>query len=206
MAIALILNSNGFVAQIEDDTALQSDKFERKQASGNLIVGSTLGAEELQLGSSSALVRTMGDGEIDGFLELADTSAPSNPGAGSGRLYKKTGNDGLFWLPDAAGAEVDLTDKITSSEHRQLDQLVHELDEDYYEEYTYTSGLVSNTTVWTDPGKTLKIREYNYTYSSGKMTQSIEKQYDGAGSLVETLTKTYSWTGSRLSSVTCVRS
>jgi len=148
----------------------------------------------------------MGDGEIDGFLELADTSAPSNPGAGSGRLYKKTGNDGLFWLPDAAGAEVDLTDKITSSEHRQLDQLVHELDEDYYEEYTYTSGLVSNTTVWTDPGKTLKIREYNYTYSSGKMTQSIEKQYDGAGSLVETLTKTYSWTGSRLSSVTCVRS
>jgi len=44
-----------------------------------------------------------------GYIELTDIDAPANPGAGLGRLYKKTGNDGIFWLPDGAGAEVDLT-------------------------------------------------------------------------------------------------
>jgi hypothetical protein len=43
------------------------------------------------------------------FMELPDISAPANPGAGLGRLYKKTGDDGIFWKPDAGGAEVDLT-------------------------------------------------------------------------------------------------
>lgn len=45
----------------------------------------------------------------DGYVEFADISAPVNPGASLGRLYKKTGDDGIFWKPDAAGAEVDLT-------------------------------------------------------------------------------------------------
>jgi hypothetical protein len=44
-----------------------------------------------------------------GYQEFADIAAPGAPGAGKGRLYKKTGNDGLFWMPDAAGPEVDLT-------------------------------------------------------------------------------------------------
>lgn len=207
MAIALILDSNGNLAQIADATALQADKFERKQASGNLVVGSTLAAEELQLGSSSSLIRLLGDGEVDGFLEFIDTVIPDNPDDGRGRLYKKSGDDGLFWLPDSTGAEVDLTDSVSPSGHRILDQLTHNLDEDYYEEYTYNvSGSVSNTTFWTDSGKTLKIREYDYTYAGGKMTQSVEKQYDGSGTLVETLTKTYTWASSRITSITCIRS
>ena len=44
-----------------------------------------------------------------GYAQLADIAAPSNPSDGQGRLYKKTGDDGLFWLPDSGGAEVDLT-------------------------------------------------------------------------------------------------
>lgn len=44
-----------------------------------------------------------------GYTEYGDMTAPANPGAGLGRLYKKTGDDGIFWKPDAAGAEVDLT-------------------------------------------------------------------------------------------------
>lgn len=43
------------------------------------------------------------------YIELPDITAPTNPGASLGRLYKKSSDDGLFWLPDAAGAEVDLT-------------------------------------------------------------------------------------------------
>jgi hypothetical protein len=207
MAIALILSSNGDLAQVADEEALQADKFERKSASGHLIVGSSLGTdEELQLGSSSALISALCDLSVDGYLELVDNLAPSNGEDGTGRLYKKTGDDGLFWLPDSEGEEVDLTAGMSASSHRAIDQLTHELDEDYYEEYTYTGGNVSNTTVWTSAGKTLKIREYDYTYTTGKMTQSVEKQYDGTGTLVETLTKTYAWTGSRLTSVTCARS
>jgi len=45
----------------------------------------------------------------NGYIQVADISAPSNPSAGEGRLYKKTSDDRLFWKPDAAGLEVDLT-------------------------------------------------------------------------------------------------
>jgi len=209
MAIALKLGTDGFLYQIGDSEALQADAFERKQASGDLLVGSTLGvSDELQLGSSSAIVRSMGDARIDGYIEIIDTSAPGNPSDGEGRLYKKTGNDGLFWLPDSGGSEVDLTGGFSSEEHRTLDQLTHEIDEDYYGEYTYGApgGNVSNYTIWTNSGKTLKIREFDYTYSGGKMTTSTAKQYNGAGAVVETLTYTYNWSGSHLSNVTCVRS
>lgn len=43
------------------------------------------------------------------YIEIADITAPANAGSGKGRIYKKTGDDGLFWKPDAAGAEIDLT-------------------------------------------------------------------------------------------------
>lgn len=43
------------------------------------------------------------------YIQFADMSAPSNPSNGEGRLYKKTGDDGIFWKPDVAGAEIDLT-------------------------------------------------------------------------------------------------
>jgi len=42
-------------------------------------------------------------------IQLTDVTAPANPGAGLGSLYKKTGNSGLFWKPDAAGVETNIT-------------------------------------------------------------------------------------------------
>lgn len=47
--------------------------------------------------------------EATGYIELTDMSAPSNPSDGEGRLYKKTSDDGLFWLPNSGGSEVDLS-------------------------------------------------------------------------------------------------
>jgi hypothetical protein len=46
---------------------------------------------------------------IENFLQLSDIATPPNGLDTTGRLYKKTGDDGLFWLPDSAGTEVDLT-------------------------------------------------------------------------------------------------
>lgn len=98
--------------------------------SRNIIIGKNIDAsaagvdDELNIGNtiygdlSSGKVRIGGTGAISqtgvlsleaGALEFADMSAPSNPGAGRGVVYKKTGDDGLFYKPDAAGPEVDLT-------------------------------------------------------------------------------------------------
>lgn len=46
------------------------------------------------------------------YIDLPDIAAPSNPGANIGRLYKKSGNDSIFWRPDSSGPEVSLTDLI----------------------------------------------------------------------------------------------
>jgi hypothetical protein len=55
-------------------------------------------------------------GHFSDFLELSDISAPANPADGRGRLYKKSGDVGLFWKPDSAGTEVDLTNVIGNYE------------------------------------------------------------------------------------------
>ena len=49
------------------------------------------------------------------YIQFSDVVAPANPADGEGRLYKKTGDDGIFWLPDSGGAEVDLTEITTVS-------------------------------------------------------------------------------------------
>jgi hypothetical protein len=86
-----------------------------------------------------------------------------------------------------------------------LDQLVHELAENFFEEYTYSSGNVTNATTWETSGKLKKIREEQYTYSSGKVSQAVTIQYDGSGNEVERLTETYTYSGSKIASVTAVR-
>lgn len=118
MAIPLKLGSDGRLQQIQSGDSLQANSFERLAGSGDLTIGSTLGAaEELVLGSSTSVVRVVGDFEADSFIEFLAITAPSNPpSTGLGRLYMKVGNDGLFWLPDTGGAEVDLTAAVASSE------------------------------------------------------------------------------------------
>lgn len=89
--------------------------------------------------------------------------------------------------------------------HRLLDQLTHKLDENYYEEYTYTGINVSNATIWTNSGKTLKIREYIYTYSGAFVSTVTVKQYDSEGDLIEQIVHTYNYSGARISDITAVR-
>ena len=60
-----------------------------------------------------------------GYIQIVDVAAPINPGAGIGRMYKKIGDDGIFWKPDAAGAELDLTraSTLTVAEVTQLENI-----------------------------------------------------------------------------------
>lgn len=108
------------------------------------------------------------------------------------------------------GAVKSLTTGTGLSEgtHRALDQLVHDIAEDSYEEYTYSGTKVTSIIVWTDSGKTKKIREENYTYSGNKVTTVVTKQYDGDGNLVsgETMTETFTYSGNNVTHIDRVMS
>jgi hypothetical protein len=95
---------------------------------------------------------------------------------------------------------------ITEAQHEDLDTLVHNLSEDMYEEFIYTGARVDDIIVWTDSGKTTKVRETNFTYSANKVSTEVIKQYDSGGSLKKTLTGTYNYTGNQLDYIDWVES
>lgn len=69
------------------------------------------------------------------YIEFSDMSAPSAPGSGLARLYKKTGSSGLFWRPDSS-SEIDITSGGVS---RKCDVY-----------YKPLSGITSFSSNWTD--------------------------------------------------------
>ena len=116
MAITLKI-SGGKLRQLDVGDSVDAASFERRAVSGDLAVGSSLGSGEfLKLGSTTSTADVLGP------LRLRDRASPANPGAGFGLLFKKTGNDGIFWRPDVAGAEIDLT----SNSERLPVQLIYE--------------------------------------------------------------------------------
>lgn len=94
------------------------------------------------------------------------------------------------------------TSGITVGTHRNIDQLVHLIAEDSYEEYTYSGILATNITIWTNSGKTTKIREEQYTYGVGNKVDTLTTiQYDSLGNVEETLVETYTYSGIKVISI-----
>lgn len=91
---------------------------------------------------------------------------------------------------------------ITETQHKNLDQLVHDIAENGYTEYTYSGNKVSSEIIWTTPDKTLKIREFSFVYTGNKVLTETVIQYNGAGAAVQTLTRTFSYTGNKIASTT----
>lgn len=60
---------------------------------------------------------------------------------------------------------------------------------DNYSEPTFTSGLLTALTTWTDSGKGTKVSSKTFTYTGGNLTSVVEKD----GSDVTTLTKTLTY-------------
>lgn len=94
---------------------------------------------------------------------------------------------------------------ITEAQHRDLDTLTHEVDESSYDEVIYAGNDVTQYIVWTSASKTLKIREDLLSYSGGKVSQIVSKQYDGSGVLKGQITETYTYSTGRIASVTRTR-
>jgi hypothetical protein len=93
---------------------------------------------------------------------------------------------------------------LTPSNHKVLDQLVHNIAQDNFTEVTYNGGQPTNIITWTDAGKTLKIRECILTYTNGLVTLSVINQYDDLGVITETLTSTPSYTDGIINNITQV--
>lgn len=127
----------------------------------------------------------------------------------------RDGSDNLvFRDPNAnSGAEASLTDLlatagggITEAQHEGLDTLTHDIVETSFEEYLYSGNKVTDIIIWTDNGKTQKVRESSFTYTGSKVTTIVLKQYDGAGALKDTVTETLSYTGNQLDDIDRVNS
>ena len=97
---------------------------------------------------------------------------------------------------------------ITAGQHRVLDQLVHDISEDSYEEISYTGNQVDSVVTWETSSKLKKIREQLFTYSGNKVVTIVAKQYDAAGALIagETQTETLTYSGNKVASIDRVMS
>ena len=69
----------------------------------------------------------------------------------------------------------------------RIDNISGEVDS--YSEPTFTSGLLTALTTWTDNSKGTKVSSKAFTYTSGNLTSVVEKD----GSDVTTLTKTLTY-------------
>lgn len=120
-------------------------------------------------------------------IQLEDRTSDGNPTVNGAIRFV---SDDLV-VKTAAGVKSLTTGSgLSEGGHRALDQLVHNVAETSFEEVTRTSGKISDVVHWTTSGKTQKIRETNITRVGGKVSVVVIKQYDGTGTLSETLTGT----------------
>ncbi len=135
-----------------------------------------------------------GDGGV--FLEDEGSSVAGGPHT----TLNFTGD--RVSVSDQGGGEAQISiSGLDATEHRDLDQLVHNLAQDAFKEYVYTGNKVTSIIIWTDSNKTTKIRETQFSFSGNKINSTIQIQYDPSGIEAERLTKTFSYSGNRIVSV-----
>ncbi len=78
--------------------------------------------------------------------------------------------------------------------HESLDTLTHSLVGDGFAECTYTGKDLTKLIVWTDAGKTVKLRETTFSYTVKDLTGVVVQQFN-TGELISTLTKTLAYGG-----------
>jgi len=120
----------------------------------------------------------------------------------SGNIEARNSGDSAF-VPVRVGNASDSSDALNTPSHKAVDSLVHDIAETCYEEVTRDgSNRVTDVIVWTNPGKTVKIREVNVTRTSGRVSQIVRKQYDAGGTLIATVTSVIARSGGRVSDIT----
>jgi hypothetical protein len=147
---------------------------------------------------------TNAEGAAQSFARSNHTHAHGNRGGGALHAAVTTLINGFMSAADKTKLDGLSGSGITEAQHEVLDTLVHDLSETSYLEVTRTSGQVSDVTVWTDSGKTIKVREALVTRSAGQASVVVEKQYNGAGTLVQTLAHTITRSAGQVASIATV--
>lgn len=133
-------------------------------------------------------------------LYMDDRTAVGNPDEEG--MVRRVSNDLVAYIGGAVKSLTAATSGITEGQHEALDRLTHEVNESSFDELTYSEGRVTYYIVWTSAAKTKKIREEQYTYAVGKVTQVVTIQYDDDGVEKERLTEVYAYSGNNITSVT----
>lgn len=153
-----------------------------------------------------------GDDVRDGSLYRQDLNITSTGKAVVRKVLTSSGLTISYTGVDPGTGDIvialNTSSGLTTVSHRNLDQIVHAIAETSYYEVTRVAGKVTQETFWTNSGKTIKIREIDYTYSGAFVTQIITKQYNSLGNLIvgETLTEAITRTGVNVDSITSVLS
>jgi len=108
---------------------------------------------------------------------------------------------GLEWEPIG-----ESSGDFDEAAHEILPSLVHNIAQDSITDFVYSDGQLSEAVVWKSVARTEKIKESLFSYTGPDLTEAIIKQYDAAGIVVKyTLTKTFSYLGGELVSITVTR-
>jgi hypothetical protein len=112
-------------------------------------------------------------------------------------------SDGGFKMRDSAGEFDPRTGGgLSEAQHEALDTLVHAIAETSYLEVTRSGGFVTDVVIWTDSGKTKKVRELTNIVRTGGRIDSYDLiQYDGAGAVKQTVSYAVTRTAGRISSI-----
>jgi uncharacterized Zn-binding protein involved in type VI secretion len=95
-----------------DNTVINDSNITFSSQAEFKIIGSDINAFSITDGVTDFIKVDSNNGKvgIEGAIEFDGiATTPTSGLVGSGLLYKKTGNDGLFWKPDGNGVEIDLT-------------------------------------------------------------------------------------------------
>lgn len=107
-------------------------------------------------------------------------------------LYSITSNNVQDAITELDTALSNITAATTG------DSLIYNLSEDSYEEIIYNDRNVVNYIIWDSPLKSIKIREFQYSYNLSKIDQEIAIQYDGYGTEIEKLVKNYFYSDGKI--------
>lgn len=131
-------------------------------------------------------------------LQLEDRTADGNPTVDGAVRF--VSGDIVAKLPSGVTSLTTGTG-LSEGQHAALDQLQHWIAEDSFLEVIRSGDNVTDVIYWTDSGKTTKIRETSVTRSSGKVATIVVRQYDGTGTLSETLTGTVTRSSGKVSTI-----
>lgn len=98
--------------------------------------------------------------------------------------------------PAVVTIDAESTPPLSLGQHDTLDSLAHEIAETSETELAYDGdGQLVRSTVWASATRARKVREKLLTYAAGVLTQSVTTQHDASGTVIVTLTKTFTYDG-----------